>query len=130
MSKAKNLIIQGTKIDETIPDTELVMEIAKVMGLEIEIGDINTKRIGRAHETTNKQVMIVTFTSPEKRMSLLKGGKNLKDTKFQEVYISPDLTKVEQEQQFYLRQERRRRRTDDPTKTFIIRDNKVIEKKN
>ena len=119
-----NLVVKGT--EPTKNDVTLVKEIALEIGVDTDGIKMRTKRVGPVKD--GKQKMIVTMDQ-DKRRELMKAAKTLKDSKkFDQIYIEPDMTNAEREEQYQLRQELRQRRKDNPDKVFYIRRGQVTER--
>ena len=74
--------------------------------------------------------MIVTLTDHGKRREIMTKAKTLKtSTQFKDVFIEPDMTTAEREEQYQLRQKLRKTRADNPDKDFRIKSGQIIEVK-
>ena len=67
-------------------------------------------RIGKKRRD-NKRLLRVSVSSPKDKTDILRKSKQLRRlSNFTDVYIQPDLTKMQQQQEFELRREVRERR--------------------
>ena len=126
--KSSNLILTGTKGDGPVSDGQLVSSICSELDVKIAEKDFTTRRIGSAHAETGLQILQIKFNSAEHRKALLQRAKKLWDSlNFKNVYIQPDLTKSERELQYKLREEKRRLQTENPQKSYRIKNGQVLE---
>ena len=122
--KSMNLIISGTK--PTDNDTALVSNICRELNVN-ESKDCKTKRIGRKNEN-GFQMLLVSCANEKFRKDLLASSKKLSQIEaFKCIYINPDLTKSEREEQFNLRQQLKKARANFPNKKYMIKHGKIAE---
>ena len=84
-------------------------------------------RIGKMDPEKNRMVKI-TVSSVETRRKILKDSRKLKDIDdYKEVFIAPDLTKMQRLEDFKLRKELRDRKEKGETDIFI-RSGKIVQR--
>lgn len=124
---ANNLVIYGSRpSDDAEKEMQLVREIGNAIDVNLDGVKLQTKRLGKIR-SDGSQLLRVTMLS-EKKGEFLKKAKELRkvDT-FKQIYIHPDLTPGERQQQYLLRQELKKMRHDEPEKKWKILKNRVIE---
>ena len=126
--KARNVIIRGTKPSEN--EKDLVVDIASKAKLNINSDAIeDVKRIGNPNEQ-GLQTLLVIFKEEKTKWKMIGASKGLKDVPhYKAVFINPDLTPAEQQEQWNLRRELKRQREANTNKKFIIRKGAVVEAK-
>lgn len=129
--RKNNLIISGIPLPDDITtilahDTEVVNEIANDLNITMPLADIKIKRLGKIDEQKRQKILI---TLPnELRDSLLKKARYLRQlNRWDNVYISPDLTRDQQQVQYLLRCELRKKRIDEPDRKWMIYNNQIKE---
>jgi hypothetical protein len=119
--------------EESEDTTGLVTElITEGLGLDsIKIG--SAKRVPEKRRDDGKpRIIIVAMDDKEDKHEVLKASKKLRESTKQEwkkVYINPDLTKLQREKDFQLRQELKRRK-EAGEKDLIIKSGRIIMKDN
>lgn len=110
-SRKNNLVLYGIEEknsenrEERIEhDTEIVREIAKECGIELDsypIGKI--VRLGKYSKEKNKRPMLVRCETPNLKIDILRNAHKLKgeeqEKKFKEITLSHDMTKTEREEE-------------------------------
>ena len=125
-----NLLIMGIKeiAESGEDDTEKVREIVEavvVNGAKVEFQVLG--RIGKSGGNRPRPVRIKVEEMGAKRLILMK-AKGLKEVRGKEsVYIVPDLTKVQQEEDWKLRSEIRRRREAGEIRVRVVKGEVVGE---
>ena len=85
-----------------------MQDLAKDLSVPLNSNEVSTKRIGRIQEHTVHQFLLVKFKDVIKKKEFLRNsGKLRNDQKFENVFISPDLTFSERTQQYHLRVQKR-----------------------
>ena len=101
-------------------------EISGKLSVELSPSDFSVKRVP-PKEGQKRNLLIVSFNDTVKRLALLRKSKKLREfSEYAGIFINPDLTRVEQQKQFELRQELREKRASQPDKAWIIRNDRVI----
>ena len=101
--------------------------------LDIPIDDLdttilNTRRVGRSANNNGQghpQKLVVELSSAQLRQDILRNSPKLRNSGQAPIYISPDLTRKQQEQDRLLRAELKRRRADG--ESVVIRDGCVVQ---
>lgn len=98
-----NLVLMGVVEDETDSSgKDLAMEVLRELKVDEGNGFEYVGRVGR--KATRPRPIRIKFGSMEAKRGLLTRAKNLRDiTKFSRIYISNDLTRLQQEQDKKLR---------------------------
>ena len=97
--------------------------LANNIGVELTTDDFTTRRFGEANK-----VMEIKLNEKKKKAEILRNCRKLRDLTFYKgVFINPDLTKPERQQQFELRQLLKEQRKNNPEKTWKIYKNAIIE---
>lgn len=113
----------GSTEEREEKDIQTISELAKALGLdEFEPEDVS--RIGRINSTKSR---LLRFKSDsEDRRHILRNAKSLrKSSKFQSIYINPDMTKLQRIRNADLRREVQRRRQNG--ENVGIRHGQVVE---
>ena len=129
--KRPNLVLSGISelssgsVDERKSHDETVVNnISNDLNINIS-GHFRCFRIGKPG-SERPRLLKVVFTSMEDKMNLLRKGKMLrKSERFRQVYINPDLTILQRENNRSLREELKRRR--EAGEQVMIRGDKVVE---
>lgn len=112
----------------TNDDNMKIKQIFMKLGLTADIRISKTLRLGRNNASINPKPILVTLSDSKDKFNILRVAKNLRmlptDDNCKNVYISPDLTKQQQQENKLLRIELLRRR--DAGEDVIIRKNKVV----
>lgn len=120
--KKQNIKITAPVLND---DKEEVEAIADELEIDLSGIKMSTKRVKRE----KKPDLLIVRVGPEKRSEFLKKAKHLRSSSIrQNTYISPDLTRAEEEQQYYLRQELKQKKKDEPQHEWIIRRGKVTQR--
>lgn len=123
--RRKNLVISGVLPNDAITDDDV---LTGIFSSELHLDPVFTcKRVGR--KVDHKiQLLLVEFASAAGRDSVLSAASNLRKsttaTIKNNVFISPDLTQTERNEQYVLRQECRARKSAG--EDVIVRSGKVI----
>ena len=127
--RAKNVVVLVTTPDTDENDVLFAKKLLE--DLEIPtVENIRTKRIGKKNEK-GAQLLKIELVSAEVKQLILKNAKKLRQIEiYENVYLKPDLTKLQQEEECKLRKTLRESRHDNPGTEFIIRSGKDIEKEN
>lgn len=86
--------------DRTKRDIKITNEVARSCGVEMEEDDIQSiRRLGKYDAKKMKRPLLITLKRPEKKRELFRMAAKLKDTKYNDVRVSNDLTKTEREKE-------------------------------
>ncbi|XP_052786446.1 uncharacterized protein LOC128221863 [Mya arenaria] len=133
--RARNLVIQNLPEssaeepeERNKEDMGSVGELLKIIGITEEAVVEKCMRIGKKEDDKTRITKIIV-NSVETKKAILKDAKRLKnETIYKEVFIGPDLTKMEREEQFNLRKELRDRKGNGE-KDIFIRGGKIVQAK-
>lgn len=149
--KENSLIMYGVLETEEEKEDQMREDFLTVRKLytnkvDIQMRDlINITRLGKEEEKNDKiRPIKMTFVSRERRLEILRNNKNLRlegenyqvcssefcdnqGSKHTHIYVSPDKTKQQRDEEKKLREELKRRKPEEPN--LIIRNGKLIEKK-
>lgn len=116
----------GSPEDRSLEDEEMVKTLASEIGIEnLEVKDIS--RIGSL-QSRRPRLLRFKCSSVSTKLSLLRTSKNLRRCKgYERVYLNPDLTKLQQEQNRKLRHELEVRR--EAGERVVIRAGRIVEVK-
>ena len=126
-----NLVITGIP-ERQNPDTEM-QEVITLFEKELDISPeiSKTERIGKQKEN-EPRLLRVTFTTMRSRREVLVNSINLRKSVnksvSEKIFVRPDMTESQRKESKNLRELLRKMKKDNPTKTFMIKRNKVIEK--
>ena len=130
-NRSKNVIIfglqeisSGTIRDKRNHDTDQVKKIATTLG----VGDVEVhscSRIGRLRND-GPRLLKVRFSNTDVRTEILRHSRNLKGSKFDRVFIKPDLTPFQQKRDAELQAQLRDRR--DKGEDVVIYKGKIQER--
>lgn len=112
--------------DQAAGDFEILIDLV-MEGLKLKIHPEKVARVGRRVEGKTR-LMVVTLRDEDEKWDLLKMAKNLRSagSKFEKIYIAPDLSPAQQLRDRKLRKELKERR--DAGEDVIIFKNKVIKR--
>lgn len=130
-SKKSNIIITGLPYSEVNPnqetdDKEIFQELAN--HITCDLTNINHKllRIGKINENGTRKLLVKL--NEEKRKEFLEKAKKLRSSdRWNTIYINADLTRAQQEAEYFLRNELRQKKTQNPDKKWIISKGRVVE---
>lgn len=117
--RKRNVAITGFLPVPGKPDTTAVQNLCE-SEFSIKPTITTAKRVGKK----TPQTLIITIPDNAERSQVLRGAASLRKPKnpaHSKVFISPDMTNLEQEQQFFLRQEVRLQRTQGVDNPVIFR---------
>ena len=124
--KAKNIIVSGIPTSNK-SDSETIKQLATDLKIEIPSAvNISTRRIGK------EKHLVCATTTTELQKQFIKQAKNLrKMPKWNNIYINPDLTIAQLEEQYLLRKLLREKKKEEPDKEWVIKNGTVkIKTKN
>lgn len=129
--RKNNVVISGVPISESEPkidDQEIVKEIICTINSDITDVTFLTRRVGKI--TSSKfQKIVVTFSKQETRDEIIQKANTLrKNSKWNNIYINPDLTQAQAETQYNLRCALRNKIKEEPLKIWTIYREQIIEK--
>ena len=137
MEKLKdNLVIAGIaeKGSNEADQTEVTEVINKELGIHLQISE--TERIGKIYEPRDGEevrprLLRLKFTDKNCRKQVLTSGIKLRNSATADVkntvFIRPDLTWKQREEQKNLRDLLRKKRAENPTRTYKISKNEIKE---
>ena len=126
-----NLVITGLP-EKQDPQTE-IQEVKTLFEKELNLtADINkTERIGKPREN-EPRLLRITFTTMRSRREVLVNSINLRNsvnkTVREKIFVRPDMTENQRKESKNLRELLRKMKRDNPTKSYMIKRNQVIEK--
>ena len=135
--RASNVKVRGLTEVNTTNDENSFIEMCKdVFDITVTVNDL--RRVGRvppAGSTTAKpRPLIVKLTNAQQRNVLLQKSHLLKKTtRFCNVFIGPDLTRLQEEEAFELRKECRSRNADlsedeHESNPFVVYKNRILRR--
>lgn len=128
ISRKKNLVVRGLPEESGKSDSASFSELcAETLGITLAPHCVSIKRVGQQHET-RPRLLIVSFSDLRVRNEVLKKAPLLRTSTSRggNVFINPDLTRTQLEEQFRLRQEVRRLRAEG--KYAVIKRGCIISK--
>ena len=103
-------------------DAQIVAEIAR--DLEIELKGF-VPQVKRFDQNNNKKIHVTSTVDIQREF--VRKAKQLRNfDRWKNVYINPDLTKAQQEEQYLLRKALREAKLRDPSKDWIIRNHSIV----
>ena len=105
-------------------DTKTFKNMVK-HGLKLIVETTKTFRVGKK-DGNKPRLMVVTLTSMAHKVEILRSAASLRDTKWNNVYITPDLTWKEREKRRQLRDELARRK-EAGEEHIWIRHGKIVQ---
>ena len=133
--KKMNLMFFNFKEDQHKTNEDLMLDdfnkIQSAYEGRVTIIESDITHITRIGKKQNDKVrpILVTFKSEEKRMEILRRGKNLEDKsdegELTKVYVAPDKTKKQREHEKLLR-DQIKERTSNGEKNLVIRNDKIV----
>jgi archaellum component FlaC len=116
---------EGSIAERKAADVDLINDMARTIGIQ-KFSPLDAMRIGKV--TQKPRLLRIKCSDFDEKMSLLRAATQLRrSTEFKQVFINPDLTKMQREIQRTLRMELRRRR--DAGERVAIRGERIIEVK-
>lgn len=116
LARANNIVLRGLdecdgSVDERLAnDTEVVGELLNVLNVDPRIVT-ETKRLGRISANKNRpRLLRISLRSTAQKSEIFRRAKRLKNTRFKNVYVHPDLTPMQRDLNFKLRKEMKERR--------------------
>ena len=89
-TRRDNLKLKGIKHEANEDTTDIVMNVASSIGVDVRRDDISTSHRLGPSEPNKPSPIIVRFAKRDKKVSIMKNKKNLKD----DIYVEEDLTKM------------------------------------
>ena len=126
-AKRLNLIVKRTKPSDNSAGYDIVEKIAYCRKVDVSLvsSDVQCKWIGKPQRDTGNQLLL-KFKEMIKRNQFQRELVALRDCKnFDNVYVSPDLTKAEIVQQYNLRLQKRQLESQNPANIYKIRRGRV-----
>lgn len=117
--RRNNIVITGTKVNTANEATQEVQRIA--VQCAVEIPAINNIRLIK---TAKRPKILITCTSFETKLKILKQRKEIKAESGEPIYLDDDLTPEDSRAQYLLRQEAMKLRKEN--KTVQIRGNRMM----
>ena len=122
--RSDNLVIYGLKESEEEEaeerkkeDEEMVKKVAKQTGVTVEENDVEVKfRAGKKREDGKPRPLIIRMKDPEKREKILDGANKLgKKDEWKKVYVAPDMT-AKQREDDRKKEDERKKEAEEKTK--------------
>lgn len=127
--RAKNFIIKGATPKPPAEEKVFVQNMIEALNIEVASETIVVKHIGNVH-TNGQQLIHVTLESEVDRNKILRMAKKLKEIPaYRDMYINKDLTKEEIETQYNLRQELKKCRAENESIKYVIRNDRIVVRK-
>ena len=121
-SRKNNIVIKGLQKqgEELTPVKDLCESLqVDITGVEMTQRWINTKE--------DKPSKVIVKIGAEKRTELLRKAKQLRNlSRYKKVFINPDLTRAEEEANYYLRQKLKEERLARPNDDLVIRRGRIV----
>ena len=115
----------GETLTERSAKDQAAFQTVVKEGLKLNVRTVKSFRVGKKIPE-KPRLLIVTIETLESKLDLLSKVSQLKDTRWQNIYINPDLTKQEREEGKKLRAELKSRREAGET-NLTIRHGKVVQ---
>lgn len=101
-TRRDNIRIKGVDYSTNENTNDIVINLAKDIGVELSSNDISTShRLGATREVTKPSTIIVRFAKRDKKVELLKNKKKLRSG----VYFEEDLTKLRRNMAYEIRKD-------------------------
>ena len=125
-NRAKNRVVLGTTPDTDESDVLIANELMEDLIIPT-VENLQTKRIRKKNEN-GAHLLKIELVSAEVKQLVLKNAKKLRQTEiYESVYLKPDSTKLQQEEEHKLRKTLRESRRDNPGREFIVCSNKFLK---
>ena len=132
--KTKNIIIRGVQENEEADDHDekIVTEVLKDIGCN-SCDIIKTYRLGKKPDGSSRSRPIrVILKSEEEKWKVVGRATKIRQVQTDlyepsKIYIVPDMTKLERDQDVELRRELKKKREDFPNDRYTIRKGKIIK---
>ena len=133
--KSNNIILHNVEEQEIENDNQKVEEIIKILdpqgSLAPNTGNLTIKRLGKKKSpekgiTLRPRPVQIVLPNPNSKNGILKNSRNLRDSKYQQISVRPDLTRKQQEIDYKLRQQLRQRK--DKKEDVIIYKGEIIQR--
>ena len=129
IDRSKNLMVFGlpeSENEDTASTKSRVSDILSHLAVESTPVVSSTVRVGKKSESRPRPIK-VTLERREDLILLLKKAKLLRqDENYRQVYLSPDLTKVEREENSRVYKTLKQLRTDNPGRKYFIRGGSIM----
>ena len=120
-NRAKNVVVFGIKENENLNET--VSKIYDECGLHLSTDKLKALRLGAMKDGKSRPVKI-SLASESQKWDLLK---RINSVKPDGIFARLDLTKEEQQKDFLLRSELKKIREQNPSDTYKIVKNKIVQ---
>ena len=133
--KSNNIILHNVEEQELENDNHKIEEIIKILdpqgSLAPNTGNLTIKRLGKKKSpekgiTLRPRPVQIVLPNPNSKNGILKNSRNLRDSKYQQISVRPDLTRKQQEIDYKLRQQLRQRK--DKKEDVIIYKGEIIQR--
>ena len=135
--KANNIILHHVEEQENESlEKQKVEEIIKILDpqgiLKQSTGTLPMKRLGKRKTAEKGDILKprplqLVLPDPNSKNGILKNSRNLRDSKYQQISVRPDLTRKQQEIDYKLRQQLRQRK--DKKEDVIIYKGEIIQRR-
>ena len=103
-------------------DSSTFIEVAKAVGVTINVKDVKAAtRLGKKREDQSARPLLIKLDNPAKKGPLFKNHSKLSATKFKDISMANDLTKIQREQNKILRDEDKKLEEEDKTGKYLYR---------
>ena len=107
-------------------DKQAVYEMFRDLNIEVDIG--KAVRLGAKPRDGKPRLLLISTSTEETKWDVVRAGKDLRDLeKYQNVYVNPDLTRMERQTQGRLRAEVRERRKNGEN-VYIFKGQVMVRK--
>ena len=123
--KESNVVMLGLKKLSKHEAEEKVKDILSY--LDIETDPVKIEPIGTVNKQ-DKQLLLVKFPNPNTKWKVIRSPKKLRgDTRYDGIYINPDLTPEQRKLEFEPRNKLREIRISNPCKGYHIKSGQIVE---
>ena len=134
LHKVKEPDVSLTNEQKKQEDPRALLKVGSEIGVNLEAKDIkNIYRIGKRSgedSPTRNRLMCVVFSDQKGKDEILRNARHLKDSTdeaLKDIFITPDLTQKQREQDKQLREELRRRR-ENGEQDLVIRRGRIVKR--
>ena len=122
MSEMKTQILKEVedKIDYKLKETQQQEKMESAIRIELK------QRLDEKGITLRPRPVQIVLPNPNSKNGILKNSRNLRDSKYQQISVRPDLTRKQQEIDYKLRQQLRQRK--DKKEDVIIYKGEIIQR--
>ena len=127
-----HIILKGIPESNTVPDRDQILELFRALKRSEEDIKKIMGRLGKPRDDNSSRPIKIECKDYEIRNEILKLTKEIKEIEHlsfdkNKIHINPDLTQLQREREFKLRQERRAKIQEDPSVQWVIRKGQVVK---